>query len=128
MLLNLTDLSSEPLHGQISRQIRAQILAGDLAAGEPLPSIRTLARDQRVSVITVQRAYEDLQRSGLIIARRGKGFSTCELSSEQRLQLATQRLSEMLQPIVAEACAEGLDEKQIREVFNSTIDNTGMKR
>ena len=60
LLLNLTDLSSEPLHGQISRQIRARILAHELTDEAPLPSIRVMARQQRVSVITVKRAYEDL--------------------------------------------------------------------
>ena len=70
MLLNLTDLSDESLQSQISRQIRAKILSGELAAGEVLPSIRGLARDQHVSVITVQRGYENLERDGLIHSRR----------------------------------------------------------
>ena len=60
MILSLSEVSSEPLHGQISRQVRARILARELSSGEMLPSIRTLARDYRVAVITVQRAYEDL--------------------------------------------------------------------
>ena len=55
MLLHLTDLSNEPLQGQVVRQIRAKILAGELAAGTDLPSIRKLAREQHISVITVQR-------------------------------------------------------------------------
>ena len=55
MLLNLTDLSDEPLQSQISRQIRAKILSGELPAGRVLPSIRGMAKEQRVSVITVQR-------------------------------------------------------------------------
>ena len=74
MLLNLTDLSNEPLQSQIVRQIRAKILAGGLPAGIDLPSIRKLAREQHISVITVQRAYESLEREGLIHSRRGKGF------------------------------------------------------
>jgi GntR family transcriptional regulator len=59
-VLYLSDLSAEPLHEQISRQIRAQILAGELAAGAALASIRSLAHEQQVSVITVQRAHDDL--------------------------------------------------------------------
>ena len=66
MLLNLTDLSDEPLQSQIARQIRAKILAGEVPAGQVLPSIRGLAKEQRVSVITVQRGYEALEREGLI--------------------------------------------------------------
>ena len=64
MILNLSELSDEPLHAQISRQIRAKILSEDLSGDEPIPSIRGLAREQRVSVITVQRAYEDLECEG----------------------------------------------------------------
>ena len=56
MILNLSDLSDEPLHAQVSRQIRAKILSGNLDGGDALPSIRGLAKEQRVSVITVQRA------------------------------------------------------------------------
>jgi GntR family transcriptional regulator len=74
MLLNLTDLSDESLQNQLSRQVRAKILNGELMAGEMLPSIRSLAREQRVSVITIQRGYETLEREGLIHSRRGKGF------------------------------------------------------
>ena len=68
LILNLTEHSDEPLHAQLSRQLRAKILATDLDAGAPLPSIRGMAKDQRVSVITVQRAYDDLEREGLIDA------------------------------------------------------------
>ena len=74
MILTLSELSDEPLHAQISRQIRAKILSEDLAGGHALPSIRGMAKEQRVSVITVQRSYEDLEREGLLQARRGKGF------------------------------------------------------
>ena len=66
MILNLTDLSEEPLQSQIARQIRAMVLAGDLPAEESLPSIRAMAREQRISVITVQRAYGHLEREGFL--------------------------------------------------------------
>jgi DNA-binding transcriptional regulator YhcF (GntR family) len=113
MLLNLTDLSDEPLQSQISRQIRAKVLAGDLAAGEALPSIRALARDARVSVITVQRGYEDLEREGLIHSRRGKGFFVSELRPDRKKDMARRRLKDQIQPIVKAAVAEGLSTDEI---------------
>ena len=88
MLLNLTDISNEPLQGQIVRQIRAKILAGELEPHTHLPSIRKLASSQHISVITVQRAYETLEREGLIHSRRGKGFFVSELSKDKRKDLA----------------------------------------
>jgi GntR family transcriptional regulator len=113
MILNLTDLSDEPLQGQIVRQIRVFILSGELKSGESLPSIRALAREQRVSVITVQRAYETLMRDGLIHSRRGKGFFVSEIAREDKEVMARERLSERLKPAIKEALAEGLPGEEI---------------
>ena len=121
MLLNLTDLSSEPLHRQISRQIRAKILSGDLSVDDPLPSIRGLARDHRVSVITVQRAYETLDRDGLIQARRGKGFYVVPLSDHRKRDMAEERFAESLTRLLTDAQEEGLTRERITEIFSRCI-------
>jgi GntR family transcriptional regulator len=128
VLLHLSELSPEPLHGQISRQIRARILAEQLAGDEPLPSIRALARDQRVSVITVQRAYEDLEREGLIRSRPGKGFFVTSIPEERKQDMAEERLKEALAHLVVESAAEGLEEAQIREVFERVLRTKGGAR
>jgi GntR family transcriptional regulator len=125
MLLTLTDLASETLQSQIVRQLRARILGGELAAGTDLPSIRELARDHHVSVITVQRAYETLLREGLIHSRRGKGFFVCPLLETEKRRLAQQRLGERLQPVVAAAVAEGLSEEEIVEAVRSLLEREG---
>jgi GntR family transcriptional regulator len=121
MLLQLTDLSEEPLQGQIIRQLREKILAGDLHAGTDLPSIRKLAREQHVSVITVQRAYEALLHDGLIHSRRGKGFFVSELSNSGRKDMARQRLREALLPKIRSAMAEGLGEEEIHTVIRNIL-------
>ena len=121
MLLNLTDLSDEPLQGQIARQIRAKILAGELTAETPLPSIRALAREQQVSVITVQRAYEYLIRENLIHSRRGKGFFVSEVPRGQKKEMAKQRLAEHLERPVLDAIAEGLTSKEISEIVGNIL-------
>jgi GntR family transcriptional regulator len=128
MLLTLTDLASETLQSQIVRQIRARILAGELAAGSDLPSIRELARDHHVSVITVQRAYETLLRDGLIHSRRGKGFFVRSLLDTEKRRLALQRLGERLQPVVAAAAAEGLSEEEILEAVRALLERDGATR
>jgi GntR family transcriptional regulator len=125
MLLNLTDLSSEPLQSQISRQIRAKILTGELAAGEALPSIRALSRETRVSVITVQRGYEDLEREGLIHSRRGKGFFVSELGADRKREMARGRLTDQLEPIVRAAFAEGLKSDQILKAVSAMVSRQG---
>jgi GntR family transcriptional regulator len=113
MILNLTDLSDEPLQSQISRQIRAMILAGELPADSSLPSIRALARQQHVSVITVQRAYEHLLREELIHSRRGKGFFVSELPQYRKKEMAKKRLLENLEHPLRAALAEGLTSEDI---------------
>ncbi|MCB9087641.1 MAG: GntR family transcriptional regulator [Calditrichae bacterium] len=125
MILNLTDISDEPLQSQISRQVRAKILAGELGAGDNLPSIRGLARDQRVSVITVQRAYEYLEREGLIHSRRGKGFFVSELSDSAKKEMAKTRLLETLQAPLLAALAEGLSKADIQQIVQLLLAQAG---
>lgn len=121
MILNLTDLSDEPLQSQIYRQIRALILANELDAGTILPSIRGLAREQKVSVITVQRGYDMLEREGLIISRRGKGFFVTEVLSSTKKDLAKKHLSEKLKPVLKIAKDEGMTKEEIKNVINKML-------
>ncbi len=121
MILSLTDLSDESLQSQIARQIRAKVLAGELGAEDALPSIRGMAREQRISVITVQRAYEVLERDGLIHSRRGKGFFVSELSGETKKEMAKERLAEKLEPQLTAAMAEGLSTDDISDVLSSLL-------
>lgn len=121
MILNLSELSDEPLHAQISRQIRAKILSQDLAGDNPLPSIRRLARDQRVSVITVQRAYDDLEREGLVQSRRGKGFWVAPIPRGRTQTMAKERFTDALRKLVAHAAAEGLNEADMRAILEKLL-------
>jgi len=121
MILNLTDLSSESLQNQIYRQIREMILSDDLLAGEMLPSIRSLARDQKVSVVTVQRGYEMLEREGLINSRRGKGFFVSQLHDKKKKKLSENKLTEKLQPLIKSAKAEGMTKTEIIKVVEKLI-------
>ena len=122
MLLHLSELSAEPLQNQVARQIRASILAGRLREGEALPSIRALARDVKVSVITVQRAYATLETEGVIRSRRGKGFFENAVPGPERHRLALDRLKEGLAPILETAVAEGLSQAAIRQTFIRTLE------
>lgn len=128
MLLTLTDLSAESLQSQIIRQIRAGILAGELEAGTSLLSIRALATEQRVSVITVQRAYESLEREGLIHSRRGKGFFVSELERHEKRDMARQRLEDNIGPHIISALSEGLRIQDIKGVVDSVIKYNGVKQ
>ena len=121
MILNLSDLSDEPLHAQISRQIRAKILTGDLDGDDALPSIRGMAKGQRVSVITVQRAYDDLEREGLVRSRRGKGFWVAPLPNGRKNTMAEERFADALKKLVGHATEEGLSKAEMRRILDQLL-------
>lgn len=123
MLLNLSEQSAEPLHGQISRQIRARILADRLEEGDGLPSIRVMARLNQISVITIKRAYEDLEREGLIHARQGKGFFVSPMTGKEKDRLSFDRFRDALRPIIKDARAQGLDADRIHKLIDSVVDD-----
>ena len=80
----ISNSGGQPIYEQICRQIKGAIATGKLQPGEPLPSIRSLARDLRISVITTKRAYEELERDGFIQTVAGKG----SFVAQQDLELA----------------------------------------
>ena len=123
MLLNLTDISDESLQSQIIRQVRAKILAGELVAETSLPSIRILAKELKISVITVQRSYEYLEREGLIHSRRGKGFFVSRISEKNKRELAKERLLQNLNFPLSAALAEGLTINDIKKCVNIYLEN-----
>ncbi|OUM97388.1 MAG: GntR family transcriptional regulator [Thermobacillus sp. ZCTH02-B1] len=94
----ISNSSDKPIYEQITSQLKAMIMGGKLAPGEPLPSIRHLAKELRVSVITTKRAYEDLERDGFIETVPGKGSFVAErnlaLIREEQLKAAEVRLAE----------------------------------
>jgi GntR family transcriptional regulator len=121
MILEISNISGEPLQSQIVGQIKALVLKGTISPGFALPSIRALAKDLRVSVITTQRAYESLENEGLIISQPARGFFVADLDKEIRLELARNSFEEKLAPILASAIKEGLKEKDIFEILQNEI-------
>ena len=100
MRILISNSSPDPIYEQIVRQIKGQIIAGELAEGEPLPSIRKLAHELQISVITTKRAYEELDKEGLIDTVGGKGTFVAsqnqEFMREKRMKLVEAKLSEAL--------------------------------
>ena len=117
MLLHISEQSAATLQEQILGQIRSRILSNELATDFALPSIRGLAKDLKVSVITVQRAYDALLNEGLIYARRGKGFYVAALPESDRSAVAVTRFEKNLQQLLEDARRDGLDETQLQQIF-----------
>lgn len=89
----ISNSSEKPIYEQITTQIKAMIMSGELQPGQAIPSMRALARATHVSVITVQKAYEDLQRDGFIVTTVGRGSFVAALNKEF-YQEEQQRLAE----------------------------------
>ncbi len=83
MNIIISEASDTPIYQQMVEQIKAQILRGDLPPGTPLPPIRTIAKELRISVITVKKAWEQLEGAGLISTRVGRGSFVSSMSEEQ---------------------------------------------
>jgi GntR family transcriptional regulator len=100
MRILISNSSPDPIYEQIVRQIKGQIIAGELAEGEPLPSIRKLAHELQISVITTKRAYEELEKEGLIDSVGGTGTFVAsqnqEFLREKRMKVVEEKLSEAL--------------------------------
>ncbi len=121
MKLSLDDTLSEPLQSQLTRQMRALILRSDMPPGSPVPSIRALAKSEQISIITVQRAYNNLEREGLIHSRRGKGFYVSVIRDNTRKSIAKKRLSENAEPLIRTANSEGLNVPEISGVIDGIL-------
>ena len=121
MLLHISEQSAETLQAQIISQIRARILSGELEPDYGLPSIRAMAKLLKVSVITVQRAYEQLLNEEIIYARRGKGFFVANLAQSDKSALAQHRFSSQLVKLVQTARGDGLNDEIIRQNFNEIL-------
>ncbi|MWC29162.1 GntR family transcriptional regulator [Paenibacillus sp. MMS18-CY102] len=87
MNITISNASEKPIYQQLYEQISAQILKGELASGFCLPPIRQAALELRVSVITVKKAWEELERSGLIHTVTGKGCFVAEFTSDEKLRM-----------------------------------------
>lgn len=101
MKIIISNALKEPIYEQISRQIKELIFKGELKEGDMLPSIRGLAREIQISVITTKRAYEELEREGFIVTVRGKGSyvaaQNTDLLREQKLKLIEDKLSQVVE-------------------------------
>ena len=117
MEIIISNSSDKPIYEQISMQVKSLIMDGMLAAGEALPSMRSLAKDLHISVITVQRAYEDLARDGFIETVSGKGSFVAsqnkEFIQEEQLRIA----EELLEKVAIIGRTHGISYEQMANIL-----------
>ena len=121
----ISQTDSRPMYLQIMEQVKQRIAVGDWAPGSAIPSIRQLAADIGVSVITVKRAYLELEREGVIVTRQGKG---CFVASDAEVgtRIREKELAQHLEQAARSAALLGLSrknlEKRIRAIYDRVAD------
>ena len=113
--------SGEPIYQQIANQFRADILAGKFAQGEYLPSIRGLAKDLKISVITTMKAYEQLAEEGLVTAVQGKGFYVNAQDSEMLKEQHLRKVEESLTAAIAAAKIAGMSNTELVDTLQTLL-------
>lgn len=123
MEIIISNSSDKPIYEQISSQIKSAILSGELAIGQALPSIRSLANDLHVSVITTKRAYSDLEALGFIETRQGKGSfvagGNIELLREEQLR----QIESLLQGALNNAESAGVSLDELHDILNTLAES-----
>lgn len=107
------------IYEQIVNQLKNAIVTGELSAGEALPSIRRLAGELDVSVITTKRAYEELEKEGLIRSVSGKGFYVCEYNTDYLREKQLVMLEKRLGEVIDETKSAGIDCEELLEMVNT---------
>ena len=117
MNIIISNSSGKPIYEQITSQIKNMIVAGELKPGEALPSMRLLAKELRISVITTKRAYEDLERDGYIYSVVGKGSFVADANMELMKEEHLRRIEENLQNAVEAARISHIELQELQDIL-----------
>ncbi len=118
MNIKIQSKSGIPIYTQIAQQLKEEIIAGNLKAGEPLPSIRGLASDLKISVITTKRAYEELEQEGLVYSVPGKGFYVDDPDLAYLEEKKTLGVQEIVTDALKQCKAAGLSKEEVMDMVS----------
>lgn len=118
MNIQIRSKSSEPIYEQIKNQIKEAVISGELEAGEPLPSIRNLARDLKISVITTKRAYEELEQEGMVYSVAGKGFYVDSPDTGYLVEKKMQSLEGQLEAVLLSCREAGISREDVKDMVD----------
>lgn len=113
----ISNNSGKPIYEQITQQVKAAIMKGELSPGDPLPSMRVLAKELRISVITTKRAYEDLEREGFLVSVVGKGSFVASQDPALLREAHLREVEEHLERAVEAARTGGIALSELQETL-----------
>ena len=123
MKIIINSSSMVPIYEQIMDQIKAQITAGDLRENDVLPSVRTLAKDLKISALTVKKAYDNLEQEGYTVTVHGKGTYVAAANTERMLEEQRREVERDLEKAVEKGRRCGLKDEEIRELFDLIMED-----
>ena len=122
MEIKISNLSSVPIYQQVATQIKSNILNGSLRNNNQLPSIRSLAKELEVGIITVKKSYEVLLQEELIYSKGAVGYFVNDIDLDTVLTIKKEEYSAELKSIIDKAINDGLNINDIRDIFNSVME------
>ena len=122
----ISNSGDKPIYEQITAQIKNMIMSGKLKEGDPLPSMRLLAKELRISVITTKRAYEDLERDGFIVTMVGKGSFVKAADTSLVREEQLKRIEELISKAIQIASQSGIEKEEISEMLELLYQEEGM--
>lgn len=123
MKIIINSSSMVPIYEQIMDQIKAQITAGDLKENDILPSVRTLAKDLKISALTVKKAYDNLEQEGFTVTVHGKGTYVAAANTERMLEEQRREVEEALDKAVGKGRRCGMSDEEIRDLFELIMED-----
>lgn len=123
MNIFIDNKSGRPIYDQIYNQIKAQIINGSLKENEPLPSIRNLARDLRISVITTKRAYDELEKEGFIYTVAAKGCFVAPMNVELLRETNLKKIEDCAGEIARLAVMCGLSKQEVMKIIEYSMED-----
>ncbi|NLZ80723.1 MAG: GntR family transcriptional regulator [Clostridiales bacterium] len=118
MNIIISNSIGKPIYEQITIQIKNMIINGELASGDLLPSMRMLAKELRISVITTKRAYDDLEREGFIVTVVGKGSYVAEKNVELVKEEQLRKTEDYLQKAISSAKSGGISLLELQDILS----------
>ena len=125
MVIVIKNNSNEPIYDQIKKQILDAIMSGEIKEGECLPSIRGLAKDLKVSVITTTKAYNDLETAGYIFAVQGKGYYVSERSNEILYEKLLEQIEFHFDQAISISKKASLNDTELLEILQNLLNQEG---
>lgn len=123
MKIIISNSSAVPIYEQIKNAIISQIMNGELEENENIPSIRSLAQDIRISVMTIKKAYDELEQEGYIVTRQGKGSFVAKKNKELVKEQAKKNIEEHMEKIITIANKFNIEKEEVLSLFQFLMES-----